>query len=185
MNKCTWQSLLPFAARVIKDKDYGDELNDGIKERVNITVLKLSRYSICHAKVPFGWLKVSHSKVYDTKYWFSSSKITVWFVIVYFLTYAAKNSASWQHSPARWRVFFLGGWGLDRLPSKRQFKLIAAIQCIAARIRVKWNVYSTILYINCLFFPLWAIFLKMFLKWFGSNLLTIVSKNYFTFPIYT
>jgi hypothetical protein len=38
---------------VIKDKDYGDELNDGIKERVNITVLKLSRYSICHAK---DWL---------------------------------------------------------------------------------------------------------------------------------
>ncbi len=33
-------------------------------------------------------------------------------------------------------------------------------------------------------FPSFRLFLKnMFLNWFGSNLLTIVSKNYFTFPI--
>jgi hypothetical protein len=31
---------------VIQDKDYGEELNNGIKERVNITVLKLSRYDV-------------------------------------------------------------------------------------------------------------------------------------------
>ncbi len=35
-----------MAARVIQDKDYGEELNNGIKERVNITVLKLSRYDV-------------------------------------------------------------------------------------------------------------------------------------------
>ncbi len=45
--------LLLFAARVIKDKDYGDELNDGIKERVNITVLKLSRYVSCQGLACF------------------------------------------------------------------------------------------------------------------------------------
>ncbi len=31
---------------MIQDKDYGEELNNGIKERVNITVLKLSRYDV-------------------------------------------------------------------------------------------------------------------------------------------
>jgi hypothetical protein len=34
-----------FAARVLKDQDYGEFLNNGIVEKVNITVLKLSRWA--------------------------------------------------------------------------------------------------------------------------------------------
>jgi hypothetical protein len=43
----------------------------------------------------------------------------------------AKNLASWQYRPGQWYVFFmaiLDGWGLDQLPLRRQFKLVAATQ---------------------------------------------------------
>jgi hypothetical protein len=50
-------------------------------------------------------------------------------VISHFLYSASENSVSWLYCPARWFVSLmaiLGGWGLDRLPFGRLFKLVAA-----------------------------------------------------------
>jgi hypothetical protein len=44
---------------------------------------------------------------------------------------AAKNLASWQYRLGQWYVFFmaiLGGWGIDQLSLRRQFKLVTATQ---------------------------------------------------------
>jgi hypothetical protein len=61
------------------------------------------------------------------------TNIIIWFVILCFLTLAAENSASWHYCLVRWYVFLvaiLGGWGLDPLPSRKQFKLVATTQSI-------------------------------------------------------
>jgi hypothetical protein len=60
----------------------------------------------------------------------SNNNINLFFDFI-FLHLAAENLASWLYCPAWWYFFLmaiLGGWGLDRLPFRRLFKLIAATQ---------------------------------------------------------
>ncbi len=54
-----------FAARVLKDQDYGEFLNNGIVEKVNITVIKLSRWADSR---PFSSVKGTVVRDFSTQF---------------------------------------------------------------------------------------------------------------------